>query len=396
MAFVSNDALVIVGPTEGSYARTFVGSNASGIVDSEAVAVMLDTSLKEPTQTPTPTLVPTPKPTPTPTSTQESGMMIILIVAGSTAALLVAFLACFFYLRRRPGATRRSKNEGPLVATDGVVPVATDVIVSANRCWEGYPGTSNCVRITSSGIDHLMMPEAEVVQDDPLHPDGVQNVSIHARRAVFPQMEGAQASGSSSTSTSIAGDTATNSYELKPALCIDRTQLVRQGGKRSFEDPSVDNQTSSQQLSSMPGAPFNSEHQANGPVRPTGTAFTGASIEDCVGGGSTEDCPGTSKSVFGDGSKILGSSGAQSLSVQAIARSMLAAVERLTEHSSVPGVSEAATLLSMFVKLVLDSNDTAPASERRLRWCWSIMTLLGRTDKFLGEVRWIPNVVEKI
>lgn len=364
MAVVSDNLVVIVGPTEGSYGRTFYGNDGNysdDVIDSEAVVVMLNTSFSGRSELTT---------TPTPTSAQESRELIISVAVGSFAALLIASITSFFYLRRRRRRVQRSKSEGQLVATNGTVPIATDQFVNSNHSSEGQIGTSNRVRITSSGrIKHVRTPEAEVVQNDRYHPDGEQPSSTHSYRAVFPKHESGPALGSSSTSTSSVGETATNNYELKPVLGSDRTHLVRQGGKRSFGDPPGDHQTASQQFDTISGTPFNLKMQATMPVCPTGTPVMGASVEDHTGGRSRGDRPGSSESALRDGSEILESSGAQSLRVEAIARSMLAAVERLIEHSSVPGVSEAATLLSMFARLVLDNKDTAPASERRLRWC---------------------------
>lgn len=58
--------------------------------------------------------------------------------------------------------------------------------------------------------------------------------------------------------------------------------------------------------------------------------------------------------------------------------------QELAHHCQIPGISEAATLLSVLVKLVSDSRDSG--SDTRLRQCRSIVMVLERAAEVAGKV----------
>lgn len=66
---------------------------------------------------------------------------------------------------------------------------------------------------------------------------------------------------------------------------------------------------------------------------------------------------------------------------------MLEVVTELAHNCSVPGVSEAATLMSVLVKLVSDSRDTTKGIEKSLKRCRSIIKLLEDAATLFGKVR---------
>ncbi|CAM9807784.1 unnamed protein product, partial [Ascophyllum nodosum] len=68
-----------------------------------------------------------------------------------------------------------------------------------------------------------------------------------------------------------------------------------------------------------------------------------------------------------------------------MAEAVMGAAEAVANSSSVPGVSEAATLISTLVKLVVERQNSDSAAEWRLRWCRSIVTLLDQASKILGK-----------
>ena len=70
-----------------------------------------------------------------------------------------------------------------------------------------------------------------------------------------------------------------------------------------------------------------------------------------------------------------------------IAEAVMEAAEVVANSSGVPGVSEAATLISTLVKLVVERQNSDRAAEWRLRWCRSTVTLLGQASEILGKVR---------
>lgn len=71
-----------------------------------------------------------------------------------------------------------------------------------------------------------------------------------------------------------------------------------------------------------------------------------------------------------------------------MARAVLEAAETLAQNcSSVPGVAEAATLVTVLVNLATDHRSNAGAAATRLRRCRSILTMLERAAKVLGKVK---------
>ncbi|CAM9446055.1 unnamed protein product, partial [Hapterophycus canaliculatus] len=63
---------------------------------------------------------------------------------------------------------------------------------------------------------------------------------------------------------------------------------------------------------------------------------------------------------------------------------VVAAAQELAQHCQIPGVSEAATVVSILVKLVTDSQDAA-RDDARLKRCRSIVMMLERAAKVLGK-----------
>ncbi|CAN0419495.1 unnamed protein product, partial [Scytosiphon promiscuus] len=65
----------------------------------------------------------------------------------------------------------------------------------------------------------------------------------------------------------------------------------------------------------------------------------------------------------------------------------MVAAQELAERSQIPGVGEAAALVSILVNLVADSRSNAEGAEARLKQCRSIIRLLQRAAEVLGKVR---------
>ncbi|CAM9121323.1 unnamed protein product, partial [Ectocarpus sp. 13 AM-2016] len=66
-------------------------------------------------------------------------------------------------------------------------------------------------------------------------------------------------------------------------------------------------------------------------------------------------------------------------------QAVLAAAEELAHHCQIPGVSEAATAVSILIHLVLDSRDLTSRGEAAVKRCRSIVTMLERAAKVLGK-----------
>lgn len=69
-----------------------------------------------------------------------------------------------------------------------------------------------------------------------------------------------------------------------------------------------------------------------------------------------------------------------------IAEAMIEAAAELAGSCPVPGVSEAATLVSLLTKLVSDSRDNSASNNTSLRSCQSIMVMLNSAAEVLGQV----------
>ncbi|CAN0560046.1 unnamed protein product, partial [Ectocarpus sp. 12 AP-2014] len=64
---------------------------------------------------------------------------------------------------------------------------------------------------------------------------------------------------------------------------------------------------------------------------------------------------------------------------------VLAAAEELAHHCQIPGVSEAATVVSILVHLVTDSRDSLSRGDGAVKRCRSIVMMLERAAKVLGK-----------
>lgn len=62
------------------------------------------------------------------------------------------------------------------------------------------------------------------------------------------------------------------------------------------------------------------------------------------------------------------------------------AAQELAHHCQVRGVSEAAAVVSILMKLASDSHDNSSGSDARLRQCRSIVMMLERAAKVAGKV----------
>ena len=68
------------------------------------------------------------------------------------------------------------------------------------------------------------------------------------------------------------------------------------------------------------------------------------------------------------------------------AEAVMEAASAVASSSSIPGVSEAARLVSVLVKLVVEKEDGNPAGDWRVRWCRSIVAVLERASNLTEEV----------
>lgn len=72
--------------------------------------------------------------------------------------------------------------------------------------------------------------------------------------------------------------------------------------------------------------------------------------------------------------------------VFSIAQAVLISAQQLAENCEIPGVSEAATMVSILVSLVTDHRDNIGRTEREAKRCRSIVVMLQRASEVLGTV----------
>lgn len=72
-------------------------------------------------------------------------------------------------------------------------------------------------------------------------------------------------------------------------------------------------------------------------------------------------------------------------------QAVMAAAEKLANHCQTPGVSEAATMVSILIHLVSDSRDEMGRGDASVKRCRSMVMMLERAAKVLGKVRWMAR-----
>lgn len=66
-------------------------------------------------------------------------------------------------------------------------------------------------------------------------------------------------------------------------------------------------------------------------------------------------------------------------------QAVMEAAQELTEHCQIPGVSEAATVVFILVRLVSDTRDNVGRGDAGVKRCRSIVMMLERAAKVLGK-----------
>lgn len=73
--------------------------------------------------------------------------------------------------------------------------------------------------------------------------------------------------------------------------------------------------------------------------------------------------------------------------IMSLAEMVMKSAEAVAERSTIPGVPEAAGLVGILVRLVIDQRNNIAAAAKRLRWCRSLVATLERASEVLGKVR---------
>ena len=75
---------------------------------------------------------------------------------------------------------------------------------------------------------------------------------------------------------------------------------------------------------------------------------------------------------------------------------VMEAASAVASSSSIPGVSEAASLVSVLVKLVVDKKDNDITGDWRVRWCRSIVAVLERASELIEKVSEISAQMRRL
>lgn len=70
-----------------------------------------------------------------------------------------------------------------------------------------------------------------------------------------------------------------------------------------------------------------------------------------------------------------------------VMKAVLQLAEEVVRNSSIPIVSDAATLVSELARLLAAHAGNLQDAERKEKWCWSLLVLIRRAGKVLGQVR---------
>lgn len=65
---------------------------------------------------------------------------------------------------------------------------------------------------------------------------------------------------------------------------------------------------------------------------------------------------------------------------------VLQSAERIAENSTIPGISEAATLVAVLTRLVTNHIANPGEADWRVRWCRSLLIMIERADGLLRKV----------
>lgn len=199
-----------------------------------------------------------------------------------------------------------------------------------------------------------------------------------------------QGGSSSNTIPIIAGAAAAGAGValIAAGVCLWRKRALKQAMKRS---------------SSPPPSYEDLEQEAGGTIEPSSLAVTASTVDSAAmvnaefpaftrrddpahAGGALPAYRSPPKAS--NARESLGMMGRRALSEGfGVGRVVIEAAQELAQHSQIPGVAEAATLVSILVTLVIDHQDSVPGPDGRIRRCRSIVMMLQRAANVLGEVR---------
>lgn len=380
----SDDSVLLAGYTYGSYASTNDAGTRQGVV------VMLQAT--ESVSAPSPASTPGPAPSPfTPSqsgssTSGDSSSLTTIIAAGVAAVAFLALVAGLCYCKR--GAiTRRFRKKSTERSGVSAIPepVSRSVHVERGVDRGSPPGAGGGGIATHSALIPLS-GQTSTDQEQSRDPDraaGAQNgggaggeasrfdpaplppayaSTGDAESAVHPSVLVGGRSFERRADAQAAGDTkvALPSYDEVESgkLGVRRTRDL-DGTRRSPEDTTSTLTISSSLATSELSRDFPPISSSDDAAKPA------------VSTGDGDQRP----RLAGNGSKI------------GTLQAVLESAEQMAHHSTIVGVSEAAKLISVLVRLVVDHGENSGTSNWRVRWCRSILAMLERADKLLGKVR---------
>lgn len=292
------------------------------------------------TTTPAPTVTWSPAPAPNPPGTTHSPVStpIIAGVASATAAVgVIAAVACLW--RRRKEKLRTAEHLHSPPATKGL---------------------EKCNQVQEPQSDPHPDPDP-VTRDMPPPPPPHQHRHVPPPPLPTPAASSEVAAGSQRAPASFLSSA--GGVTSRGASCL------LDGGDRAAEPDSAvtafTTVASTEENTDPP--PFAAEIDVMGAANHSGR-FRGGDAHNRSHAGTSA---GTSRAA----SNRMG-----------VSEAVLEAAQDLAQRSQILGVSEAATLVSILVKLVTDKRGNIAGVEWRVKRCRSIIIILQRAEKLLGKV----------
>lgn len=401
MSSDSDGRVIFAGKTYGSYAATNLGSG-------DYVAVMLNTSALDTPALTTPLLSPTPTPAPpsaatpiTPPGTTQGTSNVAPIAAGVASAVAGAALIALglFLLKRKrdkknisarqvhpPVVAVHRENRPPVHQHNPAAPPPLYRRTVASSHQHPAPPPPPYQRATAARQQHFARPAppylrttasagVEAASGTDINGEGRHVISAHPAAVAVKHAGNATAQFGKNVSGGGSGDALGGSYlpegYTEPSASVDksggRTGVAQDGAGGGLVDHTLIVTTSTINMSTGERKTFT---PAYGGIGVAGAAVATdeptPTLDEIRASSSTDD----RRSSGGPG----------------LGRAVGEAALELARSCLIPGVSEAASTVSILVDLITGNQDTINGTEPSLRRCRSIVLMLQKAAKVLGKV----------
>lgn len=340
----------------------------------------------------------TPAPTPAPAVTQDSSssqnsyLTDESIASVSVAAVLVLIAVAVCLWKR--GATKCcfDKKEDKCPSVSAIPePLARTASVTRETLPMGHAGDgetesyAGVIPIEAAGVTHRdpVPASRDAVEDEP----GIGNRAMTGESRLL----------SPGSSAANAIDGLTRSGESAPVFYrtvrSDLRPFPRNNPRRNVAPPSYDDvQTGNFRTRQTTGCSVggNTDREVTSSSASTTRSRPAAvfphDFPPVLSSDDVDNPPGSSRKA---GDRPSASEGKEVIGVM---EAVLQSAEKIATNSTIPGISEAASLVAVLVRLTVSHKGNPGESDWRVRWCRSILSMLERAHKLLGKVRrWLTD-----